>query len=156
MEGKNIHLDITKFLPHRAPMLMVDYITAIDEESVTAEFFITPDCVFLSKDKLSEVGLIENAAQTCSSIIGQTYFEKDDTEGKTNTIVGFISGIKNLTIHQLPSKENLLRTEAQLVSMYETGEVSLGTISCSTFLQNEIIVDCTFNFLIKEVSHEKK
>ena len=156
MERENIHLDITKFLPHRQPMLMVDYITSIDEQSVTAEFFISEDCIFLTNDYLTEVGLIENAARTCSSIIGQTYFDKGDTEGKTNTIVGFISGIKKLTLHKLPKKENLLRTEAILVSMFETGEVSLGTISCSTFLKNEIIVDCTFNFLIKEVSNEKR
>ena len=35
------NLDITKFLPHRAPFLMVDHLLSIDDEHVSTSFKIT-------------------------------------------------------------------------------------------------------------------
>ena len=74
------NLDITKFLPHRAPFLMVDHLLSFDDEHVSTSFKINPDCVFVNDNVFNEVGLIENAAQTCSSIVGKSYFEDDDLE----------------------------------------------------------------------------
>ena len=67
-------LDISNFLPHREPMLMVSSVLEIDENSVSTQFYIAEDCVFLKDGKLSETGLIENAAQAASGVVGQSFF----------------------------------------------------------------------------------
>ncbi|MCJ7467118.1 MAG: ABC transporter permease [Maribacter sp.] len=146
-----MNIDIKNFLPHRAPMLMVDNIISIDAVSVTAEFNIGTDCIFLENEQLTETGLIENAAQACSAIVGQSYFEVDDLEGKGNKIIGYISAIKKVEILQLPRVDETLITKAKLISRYDTDQMSICTIAGSTFRNDELIVDCTLNFLIHEM-----
>ncbi|MFD2791758.1 hypothetical protein KCTC52924_00198 [Arenibacter antarcticus] len=130
---------------------MVTKIIAIDKETVTTEFKITKDCIFVNNDRLSETGILENAAQACSSIVGQSFFEEDDLEGEGNTIIGFISGIKKVSIYKLPSVNDTLITKAQLISRFDSDSFSLCTIACKTYIDEDIIVDATINFLIQEV-----
>ncbi|MEX0273341.1 MAG: ABC transporter permease [Flavobacteriaceae bacterium] len=145
------NVDIQKFLPHRYPMLMVDTVLHIDSKSVTCEFKVGPDCLFLKNGHLTETGLIENAAQACSAVVGQNYFEADDLEGKGNKVIGYISAIKKVVIKKLPKLNDTLVTKAQLISLFNTGNVSMCTMEGTTFSNGDLIVDCTINFLIHEV-----
>jgi len=132
-------------------MLMVRKLVKIDANSVHAQFNITSDCIFVKHGRLSETGLIENAAQTCSAIVGQSYFEKDDLDGKGNKLVGYISAIKKVEIFCLPKEGEIIATKAVLISRFDTGGVTICSIECSTFNNDELIVACTLNFLIHEV-----
>ncbi len=145
------HIDFKNFLPHRDPMLMVTRLLFIDETSVRTEFDVTRECVFFKEGRLSETGLIENAAQACSAIVGQSYFEKDDLTGEGNKLVGYISAIKKIEIFNLPKKGDIVTTRASLISRFDTGSVTICSIECSTFNSDELIVACTLNFLIHEV-----
>lgn len=143
---------IENFLPHRPPMLMVTKTPYLDAASVVTHFDITENCLFTTENGyLSEVGLIENAAQTCSAITGQDFFEDDDLEGLGNKVVGYISTIKKIEIHLSPKIGETLITKASLVSRFDTGEMSLCTIESSTFRNDDLVINCTFNFLIHEV-----
>ena len=145
------HIDFKNFLPHRDPMLMVSKLVSIDDTSVHTEFAVTEDCVFVKDNILSETGLVENAAQACSAIVGQSYFDKDDLEGEGNNLVGYISSIKKVEIFSLPKKGEIITTKASLISRYDTDSVTICSIECSTFNNDELIVVCTLNFLIHEV-----
>lgn len=145
------HIEFKNFLPHRDPMLMVTKLVHIDDTSVHTEFTVTEDCVFVKNNILSETGLVENAAQACSAIVGQSYFDKDDLEGDGNKLVGYISAIKKVEIFNLPKKGEIVTTKASLISRLDTGSVTICSIDCSTFNNGELIVACTLNFLIHEV-----
>lgn len=149
-EGRQ-DIDITKFLPHRPPMLMVSTMPLINDSAVITNFEITKDCIFVTNNYLTEPGLIENAAQTCSAIVGQSYFLIDDLEGTSNSVIGYISAIKKVVIHDLPKVGEILVTKAELISRYDTDNLSICTISCSSFRNDDLIVDCTLNCLIHEV-----
>ena len=77
-----MHPSILKYLPHRAPMQMVDTITLINDISIVTCFQIKEDCIFLYEGHFTESGLIENMAQTCSAIVGQFFFDKNDEGSK--------------------------------------------------------------------------
>ncbi len=145
------NLDISNFLPHRDPMLMVSCITHIDTDSAIGEFHINSDCIFVQNNTLKEPGLIENAAQVSSAIVGQSYFDEGDLDGKSNNITGYISAIKKITILQLPEVNDTIVTKAKLISRFDTEGVSICTIEGSTFKNDELIVACTLNFLIHEI-----
>lgn len=132
-------------------MLMVTELLEIEENSATTQFKITEDCIFLKKDVLSETGLIENAAQTASAVVGQSYYEKDDLEGKGNKLVGYISAIKKVEIFHLPKIEDTIITKANLLSRFDTGGVTICSLTTETFLDKKLIVSSTLNFLIHEV-----
>ncbi|WP_291864494.1 ABC transporter permease [Maribacter sp.] len=144
-------IGIKNFLPHRDPMLMVSYITSIDDTSATGEFHITNDCVFVKDSWLQEPGLIENAAQVSSAVVGQSFFEKGDLEGNSNNITGYISAIKKVTIEKLPKVGDVIVTKTKLVSRFDTEGVSICTIEGAIFNNDELIVACTLNFLIHEI-----
>ena len=130
---------------------MVDQLLTIGPDSLTAEFSIRPHCVFVQNGLLTESGLIENAAQACSAIVGQSYFEDSDLDGHSNKVVGYISAIKEVRIFGLPAVHDVLITRAGLVSRFDTGAMSVCTIRGRTFRNADLIVDCTLNFLIHEV-----
>jgi len=144
-------LDIANFLPHRQPMLMVTSVLEIDDDSVSTQFQICDNCVFLKNKKLSETGLIENAAQAASAVVGQSFFEKDDLEGTGNKLVGYISAIKKVEIFQLPKVGETIITKAKLLSRFDTGAVTMCSLETETFLAEKLIVSSTMNFLIHEV-----
>ena len=140
-----------KFLPHRGSMLMVKDLLGIDNESVSSGLLILENCIFVKNGVLTEAGLIENAAQTSTAIVGQSFFTEDDITGESNKLVGYISAIKKVEIFQLPKVGEYITTKASLVSRLDTASVCICNINCSTFIEGKLIVDCTFNFLIHEV-----
>ncbi len=145
------NIDISNFLPHRDPMLMVTSVLEIDENSVATRFHITENCVFLKDGVLSETGLIENAAQAASGVVGQTFFDKDDLKGTGNKLVGYISAIKKVEIIQLPKVGETIVTKAKLLSRFDTEQMTLCSLEAETFLGKKLIVSSTMNFLIHEV-----
>jgi predicted hotdog family 3-hydroxylacyl-ACP dehydratase len=152
MRKPRYNIEIKHFLPHRAPMLMKCRTPYLDGDSVETHFEVTPDNIFTNKKgQFTEGGLIELAAQTCSSITGQDFFEDDDVKGDGNSVLGYISAIKKAEVFLLPKIGDLLLTKASLVSRFDTGDMTLCTITSATFRNDDLVVACTFNFLIHEV-----
>lgn len=146
------NIDIENFLPHRAPMLMKCTTPYLDGTSAETHFEVTTDNIFTnSEGQFTEGGLIELAAQSCSTITGQDFFQDDDIKGIRNKVVGYISAIKKVELNFLPYIGDLLITKATLVNRFDTGKMTMCTITSSTFRNDDLVVDCTFNFLIHEV-----
>lgn len=132
-------------------MLMVTKIIYLDQETVTTEFKVTEDCIFVKNYRFTESGIIENAAQSCSAIVGQDFFAADDFEGEGNSVIGFISSIKRANILFLPQIGDTLITKAKLVSNCSSGNFSICTMDCKIYTDEVLVADCILNFLIQEV-----
>ncbi|PWI29966.1 ABC transporter permease [Flavobacteriaceae bacterium LYZ1037] len=145
------YLDIKKFLPHRAPFLMVDQVLSIDDEHVSTSFNIKPNCIFNELGVFNEAGLLENAAQTCSSIVGKSFFKEDDTEGEGVKLIGFISAIKKVVVSLCPNVGSTIVTNAKLKSRFDTDQYSICTIICTTTLDHKELLSCELNLVIQEV-----
>lgn len=144
-------VDIQNYLPHRPPMLMVDLILNVDASFVETVFLIREDNIFVSNDVFIEAGLIENTAQTCSAIVGKKYFfAEDGSENENINVIGFISAIKNLKIHQLPKAYDTIITRANLVSKFEGEDYTLCTMSCESLLGEKILLECEINLFIQK------
>ncbi|MBK0369523.1 ABC transporter permease [Flavobacterium agrisoli] len=144
-------INIQNYLPHRAPMLMVDCILELDVESVTTRFKIKKDTIFVTKNVFIEAGLIENAAQTCSAIVGKKYFfEEDGTENEQVSVIGFISALKKVKIHSLPNVNQTITTKATLVSKFVGDDYTLCAMSCTIFLATTVLLECEMNLFIQK------
>ncbi|WP_343664131.1 ABC transporter permease [Chryseobacterium mucoviscidosis] len=137
-------INIHNFLPHREPMLMTDYILELTKEKVITSFEIKEDNIFVHDNVFVEAGLIENAAQTCSSILGQSFFENPETETK---VIGFITNIKKIEIFTLPKVGNKIISKASLVSQFE----NICQIFCETFNDDEPLIRAEITLFIQEV-----
>lgn len=137
-------INIHNFLPHREPMLMTDYILELTKEKVITSFEIKEGNIFVDKGVFVEAGLIENSAQTCSSILGQSFFENPETDTQ---VIGFITNIKKIEIFSLPKVGNTIISKASLISQFE----NICHIFCETFLENELLIRSEINLFIQEV-----
>lgn len=144
-------IEISNFLPHRPPFLMVDKVTELSDEQVATSFIITKDNILVNDDVFSEVGLIENAAQTCSAIVGKSYFEEDDIEGNGTSLIGFISAIKKIEISTCPFVGQIIETKASLKSRFDTDAYSICTLECFTYVDSQEVAAFEMNLFIKEV-----
>lgn len=130
---------------------MVDLILEIESDFVETVFLIKDDNIFVDKDTFIEAGLIENTAQTCSSIVGKKYFFEDDgTENENVNVLGFISAIKNLKIHELPKVGDTIITKANLVSKFSGDDYTLCTMSCESLLGEKKLLECEINLFIQK------
>lgn len=146
-------IDIKYYLPHRAPMLMVDMILKMDDVTVETFFKIKSDNIFIQNNNFIEAGLIENAAQTCSAIVAKDYFVDENNKDKNNVdIIGFISSIKTLKILALPKVDNTITTFATLVSKFVTENYTLCTMHCKTFINDHLLLEGEINLFIQEIS----
>jgi len=146
-------IDIKNYLPHRAPMLMVDMILKMDESCVETFFNIKADNIFIQENTFIEAGLIENAAQTCSAIVAKDYYVDENNVDKDGVdVIGFISALKTLKIHSLPKVGNTIKTIATLASKFVTDDYTLCTMSCQTFHEDVLLLDGEINLFIQENS----
>ncbi|KMQ65896.1 ABC transporter permease [Chryseobacterium sp. FH2] len=145
MEIKEENLiNIHNFLPHREPMLMADYILELTKEKVITSFEILQDNIFVHNNEFVEAGLIENLAQTCSSILGQSFFQDPDTDTK---VIGFITNIKKIEIFTLPKVGDKIISKASLISQFE----NICNIFCETFNHDELLIRAEINLFIQEI-----
>ena len=144
-------VDISNFLPHRKPFLLVDKVLAIKDDRVITSFEIKEDCIFVTDGIFIEVGLIENAAQTCSAILGSTYFDLDDLEGKNNRVIGFISAIKKVKVTHCPQVGAIIESDAVLKSRYDAEDYKISTIQCTIREDEKELLTCEINLFIQEV-----
>lgn len=150
LKGMDTSIDIKHYLPHRAPMLMVDKCIAINNEKVETVFEIKEDNIFIQNNTFLETGLIENAAQTCSSIVAKDYFVHENNEDNGGVdVIGFISAIKTLKIYALPKVKSIINTKATLISKFVTDDYSLCTMSCQTFHKKELLLEGEINLFIR-------
>jgi predicted hotdog family 3-hydroxylacyl-ACP dehydratase len=144
-------IEISDFLPHRAPFLMVEKVIALSEEYVTTSFTILEDNILVNDNTFSEFGLIENAAQTCSAIVGKSYFEEDDIKGQGTSLIGFISAIKKIEVFECPTVNTKIITKAALKSRFDTDAYSICTLECITYIFEKKIATFEMNLFIQEV-----
>lgn len=137
-------INIQNYLPHRAPLLMVDDIVDITSETAETIFRIKEDNVFLDNAKLAETGLLENLAQTCSCIFGQSFFSNPDKKTK---VIGFITNIKKIEVYDLPKIGQQILSRAKLISKYD----NICNVSCESFLEGNLIIKADLNLFIQEL-----
>ncbi len=143
------NVDVRKFLPHRNPMLMVDDYFVVDDLIIGTHLLIKEENIFVENKMLSEAGLIENIAQTCSINVGQTFFEPEDTENDSK-VIGFISSIKYIHIYQMPDVLKTITSIATLISRYDGDNYCICTMQGQVTCDTVKILDCELKLFIQK------
>lgn len=152
MKARSNIINIHDLLPHLKPMLMVDVISHICVENVVTFFTVVSDCIFIEDNCLTEAGLIENAAQTCSSISGQYYFDSTPPNQDQNNpnVLGFISSIKKIKLHRLPTVGTQIKTEAFLISQVQMPDYSICTLKVITYHLDTLFLEGEMNLFLQK------
>jgi len=124
---------ITRFIPQRPPMVMIENLIFADEKKTITSLTILADNIFCENGFLREPGLIENIAQTAA--IGTGYKSAIRNESPPG---GFIGGIRDLEIRLLPAVGQVIRTETYVEHEIFDALVVKGKV----YLEDQIIAGC--------------
>src|SRR5690606_41298480 len=100
---------------------------------------------------INEAGMIEDAAQTGSSIVRKSYFDEDDLEGKSTKLIGFISDIKKINIQACAKVGTTITTKAFIKSRLNADQFTMCSIDCFITEDNKELLSCEINLVIQEL-----
>ena len=107
--GMENEYDILTLIPQRPPMVMVDRLLHCDTVVTETELTVSKDNIMVEDGHMSEIGLIENVAQTCAARMGYINL----TSGK-EVRVGVIGALRDMTIHSLPEVGSTIKTRIEV------------------------------------------
>ncbi|MGA2824330.1 MAG: hydroxymyristoyl-ACP dehydratase [Bacteroidales bacterium] len=130
---------IGQYIPQKPPIIMIEKLLEVTDTKTVTSFFIKDDNLFCSEGFFREPGLIENMAQTAAAGVG--YISKE--AGKEPPL-GFIGGLRNLHIHELPKVGSEIRTEVTVEHEVFDATVVNGKI----YLQERCIAECEMKIFL--------
>ncbi len=119
---------------------MVSKLLSVIENSARSSFLISTDNVFVKDNLFQEAGLMENMAQTAA--LGAGYLAK--TENRP-VALGYIGGVKDLEIFNLPSVNDELTTEITI----ENRILNVSVISGKVWHNEVLIAQCEMKLFTK-------
>jgi len=132
---------IIELIPQRNPMVMIDELLFNDETKTVTSLKVEEANIFVKEGRLSEYALIENIAQTAAARIGYKAMETG-----TAVPVGFIAGIKNLKILELPEVLSVVRTEITVIDHVLGMTIITGESSCD----GKILASCEMRIFLEQ------
>lgn len=131
---------ITRFIPQRAPFVMIDELHTANEEGFTTQFEIQSSNLFLENGILSESSLIENIAQTCAAGFGYINSQNGKGEGQ----LGFIGAISKLSVTKSAKEGDLIATNVSILSSFDSIHLIEGVATCN----GQELVKCQMKIVI--------
>jgi predicted hotdog family 3-hydroxylacyl-ACP dehydratase len=133
---------IGQFIPQKPPFVMIGKLVEVTGTKIVTSLVIRNDNLFCSDGFFREPGLIENMAQTAAAGVGYTSIKA----GKEPP-VGFIGGLRNLHIYELPGVGSEIRTEVTV----EHEVFDARVVNGKTYMEGHCIAECELKiFLIKD------
>lgn len=109
---------IEELIPQRAPIVMVDRLTSIEEGVSYTELGVRADNLFVERGVLSECGLIEHIAQSAAARIGYLFRMRGEA-----VPIGYIGSVNQFALGRLPRVGERLTTSIRVLQ--EVYQVSL-------------------------------
>ncbi len=121
---------VEQLLPQKFPFVMVDTLSAYNEEALISGLKINSDNIFFEKQHFNESGLIEHMAQSVALHTGYQFFLKQEPAP-----TGYIGSIKEIIINKLPELHDVIATTVKV--LHEFAGITL--VDISTKLNDEEI-----------------
>jgi predicted hotdog family 3-hydroxylacyl-ACP dehydratase len=132
--------NILPLIPQKPPFVMVGKLLSVVENTARSSYRINAGNVFVKDNLFQEAGLLENMAQTAA--LGAGYVAK--TENKP-VALGYIGGVKDLEIFDLPKVNDELITEITI----ENRILSVSVISGKVWHNENLIAQCEMKLFTK-------
>ena len=133
--------DILTLIPQKPPFVMVDRLVYSDDNITRTSFIIPSDNVLVIDGRFTAAGLMENMAQTAAAGEGNLARIEDRPID-----IGFIAGVKDLEIFDLPQAGDELTTEVK----FETRLLNAAIVTGKVYRGGELIAQCEMKIFISK------
>ena len=131
------------FFLHRPLFSCFVQISSIDitsELTATSTLLVKDDNYFVFDGVMYEPGLVEHIAQSAAAYAGyESYINNEEPH------LGYIGEIKKCTFFGLPSINDEITTNLEVVSKFE----NISLIKAQSFIDGKLIVECQMKIFIK-------
>lgn len=138
--------DLTRLIPQRPPIVMVDCLLHIQDNVSTTQLTIKNDNIFVQDGRFQESGIIEHIAQSAAARIGYLYAN----EGKP-VPQGYIGSVDNFELFALPETGQQLTTT--ITVLQEVSGITL--ISADVTVEEKSVARCRMKIFISPKDEEK-
>lgn len=132
-------IDITKLIPQRQPIVMVDRLVSVSENTAHSEFIVKCDNMFVMDGCLLDVGMIENIAQTAAAMFGARF------AGLDKVPIGYIGAVSNLSLYSLPKINDKLDTKIFMEKEILNASLLKGSVS----VNNQLLLECEMKLFLE-------
>lgn len=132
--------DIIKYIPQRAPIIMVDELISIDELSSLSSFKIENNNIFCKDSIFDESGIIEHIAQSAALAIGYN-FKKNNL----NIPLGFIGSITKFQIHIKAKAGDIINTKITTIQKF----MNITLIEANVYLEKKLLAQCQMKIALE-------
>lgn len=133
--------NILKYIPQRAPFVMVSELVSASEEEALTRLYISSNNIFSSEGYFQESGIIENIAQTAAVMSGY-----DAVENKGSVKRGYIGSVNNLTIYKLPKVGNCIETSIRVEAKVMNVNIIKGVVKQF----GDVVAECEMKIFLDE------
>ena len=133
--------DILKLIPQQPPFVMVDKLLYSDDNIHKTSFLVQANNVLVIDRKFTAAGLMENMEQTAAAGEGNLARIEDRPID-----IGFIAGVKDLEIFELPKVGEELTTEVK----FETRLLNAAIVTGKVFRDEQLIAQCEMKIFISK------
>ncbi|MBL4587362.1 MAG: hypothetical protein JKX84_09950 [Flavobacteriales bacterium] len=139
--------DVLKYIPQRPPIVVVHGLISHSENSSTSEFHVEEYHLFVRDGKLLESGIMENIAQTSALRSGYHFAQQISGEGEMkDPPIGFIGGLKNFRIDELPEVGSVLKTTVTVTYEIMGMQVVESVVECN----GKTIAECEMKIFLSQ------
>ena len=140
--GEDIKGDaLLKLIPQRPPMVMIDTVLEVSEDSALCALTIREDNIFCSKEGLfEEAGVIEHIAQAAAVMVGYETYKQN-----LSVPIGFIASIDKLKCFLKPTKGSVIETRITTIQRVSDIVVVSGEVTDA----GKRVAECKMKFYIK-------
>jgi 3-hydroxyacyl-[acyl-carrier-protein] dehydratase len=140
---------VTKLIPQRPPMVMVDTLIAHNEQHTVTGYTIENDNIFVHNGYFTEAGLIENMAQSAALRTGWLSMLKSGDNGGLNPPVGVIGSVKGFRLYRQAEVNSRLETDIEVVA--EIFNASM--IKAQIKADGELLAECELKIFTQDQSN---
>lgn len=142
--------EIETLIPHRKPILCLDKVLSVNGLTAQTYYEIKEDCLFYTDGYFSELGLLENAAQ--SSFVFLKFFFSDSTEdlwGEGRDSVGFISHITSMETYLLPKPGDGLFTTTTTELVFDTENLKICNVKAEITVNSQMVFTIEMKMILQ-------
>ncbi len=147
---KKKYPEIEELIPHRKPILCIDKVLRVDGLIAKTQYKIEETCLFFTDGFFSEMGLLENAAQ--SSFVFLKFFFADSQEdlwGEGKDSVGFISHITSMETVSLPRIDDELFTTTTTELVFDTENLKICNVKAETNVNSKLVFTTEMKMILQ-------
>ncbi len=141
---------IEELIPHRPPFVLVDRVVRVAGLETETAFSVTRDCLFVANGVLSEMGMLENLAQTSFIFLNYFFIKPDEVLwDKKKDNLGVISTILDLNVSALPRVGQELHTLTHTELVFTSDFLKICNIKGTVAADGELAMQATMKMLLQ-------